>query len=77
MRPRPKYTVSASAACPGCSHAGACSVRPFQVISTWSPFFTPSFDAVAGETSTALSHVIFVSGFGVSCSQPLLAKRPS
>ena len=36
-----------------------------------------SFSAVAGLTSTALSHVSFVIGFGSSCSQPLLANRPS
>src|SRR6185295_3613706 len=35
------------------------------------------FSAVAGLTMTALSHVSFVIGFGSSCSQPLLAKRPS
>src|SRR6202043_616145 len=33
--------------------------------------------AVAGLTSTALSHVSLVIGFGSSCSQPLFAKRPS
>ncbi len=33
--------------------------------------------AVAGLMSTALSHVSLVIGFGSSCSQPLLAKRPS
>jgi hypothetical protein len=36
-----------------------------------------SFAAVAGLTSTALSHVNRVIGFGSSCSQPLFAKRPS
>src|ERR1700680_835012 len=36
-----------------------------------------SFSAVPGLTSTALSHVSFVIGFGSSCSQPLFAKRPS
>src|SRR5213593_2165334 len=37
----------------------------------------PSFFAVLGLTSATLSQVIFVSGFGSSCNQPLLAKRPS
>ena len=32
---------------------------------------------MAGLTSAALSHVSLVCGFGSSCSQPLLAKRPS
>ena len=30
-----------------------------------------------GLIHAAVSHVSFVSGFGASCSQPLLAKRPS
>src|SRR5688500_2531172 len=34
-------------------------------------------DIVAGLTSTALSHVRCVIGFGSSWSQPLLLKRPS
>ena len=33
--------------------------------------------AVAGAISAALSQVIWVRGRGTSCSQPLLAKRPS
>src|SRR5260370_7467218 len=33
--------------------------------------------AVLGLTSAALSQVSLVTGFGNSCSQPLLAKRPS
>ena len=37
----------------------------------------PSSAAVFGLTSAALSQVSLVSGFGSSCSQPLLAKRPS
>ena len=37
----------------------------------------PSRAIVAGLTSTALSHVRWVSGFGSSCSQALLLKRPS
>ena len=36
-----------------------------------------SRSAVAGLTSTALSQVSLVIGFGSSCSQPLLANRPS
>ena len=36
-----------------------------------------SRSAVAGLTSTALSHVSLVIGLGSSCSQPLFAKRPS
>jgi hypothetical protein len=40
-------------------------------------FKSPRLFAVFGLTITALSHVSFVKGFGNSCSQPLLAKRPS
>src|SRR5260370_24096138 len=36
-----------------------------------------SRSAVAGLTTTALSHVSFVNGLGSSCSQPLFANRPS
>ena len=36
-----------------------------------------SFAAVAGLAITALSQVSLVIGFGSSCSQPLLANRPS
>ena len=49
---------------------------PSSAISIISPaaswFSTPSSFAVAGEISAALSHVSFVIGSGVSCSQPLL-----
>ena len=38
---------------------------------------TKPMAAVAGLTSTALSHVRCVIGFGSSCSQPLLLNRPS
>jgi hypothetical protein len=69
--------VTASATCPGCTQTAASRARPFQAISTPSPLPTCSFAAVAGEISTALSQVIFVSGLGSSCSQPLFAKRPS
>src|SRR5207253_4789001 len=37
----------------------------------------PSCRAVFGLMSAALSQVSLVSGFGNSCNQPLLAKRPS
>src|SRR5260370_40572124 len=36
-----------------------------------------SCSAVLGLTNAALSQVSLVTGFGNSCSQPLLAKRPS
>src|SRR5206468_12534849 len=37
----------------------------------------PASAAVFGLTSATFSQQIFVCGFGSSCSQPLLAKRPS
>src|SRR5438045_2606568 len=40
-------------------------------------FSTLSRSAVAGLVRTALSHVSLVIGLGSSCSQPLVAKRPS
>src|SRR5678815_4083849 len=46
---------------------------PFQPI----VFTRPSRCAVAMLIRAALSQVSFVSGFASSCSQPLLAKRPS
>ena len=37
----------------------------------------PMRSAIAGPISMGLSQVILVIGLGSSCSQPLLAKRPS
>src|SRR6187549_39862 len=42
-----------------------------------SPFESLFSAAIAGLTSIALSQVILVRGFGNSCSQATLAKRPS
>ena len=42
-----------------------------------SPRSRPRVSASLGLIQAAVSHVSFVSGFGASCSQPLLAKRPS
>src|SRR5688572_19657137 len=42
-----------------------------------SPSLSPCDSASRGLTQAVGSHVIFVSGFGSSCSQPLFAKRPS
>src|SRR5581483_4778078 len=42
-----------------------------------SSVLTPSVCAVFGLTRTGFAHVILVIGRGSSCSQPLLAKRPS
>src|SRR3954467_12932608 len=42
-----------------------------------SPSLRPRSFASCGLTQAVGSHVTFVSGFGSSCSQPLLAKRPS
>src|SRR6202007_2990110 len=77
-------------ACPGVVHVAAVTLLPFNSMSTTvericpcSPpreitlcarsFFCPNF----GLTSAALSQVSLVNGLGNSCSQPLLAKRPS
>ena len=58
---------------PGCTQIGPLTLRPFNVISTMSPFGTPSSRAVLRLTSTALSQVILVIGSGNSCIQPLFA----
>ena len=47
------------------------TLRPLRSIEITSPIATPSFLAVAGLTSAALSQVSFVIGSGVSCSQAL------
>ncbi len=47
---------------------------PLAVCSVFTP---PRAAAVFGLTSATLSQVILLSGFGSSCSQPRLAKRPS
>ncbi len=49
--------------------------RACSVTSCW--LLTPSSRAVAGLIKAALSHVSLVSGSGHSCSQLMLAKRPS
>src|SRR5262245_8432783 len=42
-----------------------------------SPFLRPCSWANPGWIQAVVSQVSFVSGFGSSCSQPMLAKRPS
>src|SRR5215204_4613012 len=42
-----------------------------------SPSLSPCDSASFGPIHAVGSHVIFVNGFGSSCSQPLFAKRPS
>src|SRR3974377_517947 len=42
-----------------------------------SSFVLPGASAPFGERWRTLSHTSFVSGFGISCSQPQFAKRPS
>src|SRR5215472_14540704 len=56
---------------------GASSSRPSKVSFTTSSRLRPRRCDVAGLTSAALSQVSFVNGLASSCSQPLLAKRPS
>src|SRR5271167_1326202 len=66
-----------SLGCPGCGQIGPLTLRPLLSISTTSPVTSPRLAAVAGLTRTALSQQRFVIGFGVSCSQALLARLPS
>ena len=77
--------MTASSAWPGRIHTGA-DLRPIasSTISTSSTMFAAGLTAessadvfACGLTSAALSQVSFVSGLGNSCSQPLLANRPS
>ena len=67
----------ASAAWPGMIHAGSVIAgvadRDRHLVAVAS--FSRS--AIAGESSSGLSQVSLVSGRGSSCSQALLAKRPS
>ena len=70
--------------CPAAPTPACAIVRPWYSISStswpWLPgrvSGTPSRSAVRAPTYATLSHVTFESGFGSSCSQPLLAKRPS
>ena len=53
-------------------HLAALIFQPHHVLA-----LTPSFSAVAGLIRAALSQVSRVIGSGNSCSQPLLANRPS
>src|SRR6516164_6491763 len=56
---------------------GASSSRPSKVSFTTSSRSRPRRCDVAGLQCAALSQVSYVNGLGSSCSQPLLAKRPS
>src|SRR5688500_5041724 len=56
---------------------GSFAVLPRYFSSMRSPSLSPCDSASRGLTHAVGSHVILVSGFGSSCSQPLLAKRPS
>ncbi len=78
--------VTASSAWPGRIQAGAFTERPSRRSSTTSVKWPravctvrmpPSCAAVFGLMNAAFSQVILLSGFGSSCSQPRLAKRPS
>ena len=62
---------------PGTTHAAAVAEAPPAVTETMSPLFTPTLAAVAADMRSALSQVILVTTSGSSCSQPMLAKRPS
>ena len=62
---------------PGSTYTGNCSVLSLYVSVTTDSNFTPSFSAVAGAMTAALSQVSLVSGSGISWSHPLFAKRPS
>ena len=52
-------------------------LRPPAFTVTMLPWLNPSRRIVGTDISNALSHVIFVTGSGSSCNQPLLAKQPS
>ena len=65
------------AGCPGTRKTGSRIVLPRYFSSIRSPSLRPRSFASCGLTQAVGSHVTFVSGFGSSCSQPLLAKRPS
>src|SRR3989338_7331447 len=56
---------------------GKRAVLPRYFNTTTSPFCRPRASASFGPIHAEVSHVIFVSGFGSSCSQPLFANRPS
>src|SRR5206468_5971201 len=62
---------------PGTIQSGARKRLAETVSSTTSSFATPRRNAVTGDIAATLSQVTVVTGFGSSCSQPLLAKRPS
>src|SRR5579871_1348409 len=76
-RPYPSGSVTASSAWPGTIMATASITRSRLVIETSFPVSTPSLSAVACENMAALSQVSLVIGCGSSCSQALLANRPS
>ncbi len=63
--------------CPGCGQIGPLTLRPLTSISMMSPVTSPDFFAWLGLMSTPLSQQKFMTGFGVSCSQALLARLPS
>src|SRR5262249_52601855 len=69
--------VTDCSGCPGMTAAGSFAVAPRYFSSIRSPSRRPFSAASFGLIHALGSHVIFVSGLGSSCSQPLLAKRPS
>src|SRR4029077_5622805 len=77
LRPYPNVTVAELSACPGIAHTGPLAFQPPIFRFTTLPVVSPRRQAVAGLRATALSQVNFVSGFGSSWSQALLAQRPS
>ena len=91
VRPWPRWTVTASSACPGRTNTGAAH-RPaldpqFDLVGVEAAHAVrraaarciamPSRCAVAGPMKAALPQVSLVTGLGNSWSQPLLANRPS
>ena len=76
-RPQPSVIETQSSTMPGTGNAAACMLRPPAFTVTMLPWLKPSRRIVGTDISNALSHVIFVTGSGSSCNQPLLAKHPS
>ncbi len=61
----------------GAPTPAASMLRPATLARTRSPVAKPDCSASPGRACSALSQVSLVNGRGSSCSQPLLAKRPS
>ena len=76
-RPWPRVTATTRSAMPGSTRAGADTLRPPAAMRSRSPSLTLSSFAVAGEMAAALSQTSLDTGSGSSCSQALLANRPS